>query len=53
VVAVEQEQASAGSSQCLRYEVYQQPQRQQQPPQQQVQPLQKKNVWVNKNADAG
>jgi hypothetical protein len=51
VAAVEEEQASTGSSQRPRYEGYQQPQ--QQPPQQQAQSWQKKNVWINKNAGAG
>jgi hypothetical protein len=38
VAAVEEEQGGTGSSQCPRYEGYQQPQ------QQQAQPFQKKNV---------
>jgi hypothetical protein len=51
VVAVEEEQGGAGSSQRPRYVGYQQPQQQQQQqPQQQVQPFQKKNAWINKNA---
>jgi hypothetical protein len=45
VAVVEEEQGGTGSSQCLRYEGYQQPQQ----PQQQAQPFQKKNVWINKN----
>jgi hypothetical protein len=53
VVAIEEEQGGAGSSQRPRYENYQQPQQQQQQPQQQAQPFQKKNVWVNKNAGTG
>jgi hypothetical protein len=52
VVAIEEEQAGAGSSHRPRYEGYQQPQQQQQPPQQQAQPWQKKYVWINKNAGA-
>jgi hypothetical protein len=53
VAAMEEEQGGAGSSQCPRYEGYQQPQQQQQLPQQQAQPFQKKNVWINKNAGGG
>jgi hypothetical protein len=53
VVAVEQEQVGAGSSQHPRYEGYQQPQQQQQPLPQQAQSWQKKNVWINKNVRAG
>jgi hypothetical protein len=49
VVAVEEEQGGADSSQRPRYESYQQPQQQQQ----QAQPFQKKNVWVNKNIGGG
>jgi hypothetical protein len=45
---MEEEQGGAGSSQRPRYEGYQQRQQQQQ-----AQPFQKKNVWINKNADGG